>query len=178
MLLLTGLAWQVRASDPVGIYGYIDKVVLEPSETSPERVQIFGGFAMAEGGGEKYAPAEKGFLYYTINPTKPEVCLKEWKDLKSLAGTGQIVSFAGRYAKKGKVHPAGAKAESPDVYPLGFGLTKVKESDYTPVKELVELEKEEGRHKSIGQEQRRQSELCARPHHSRASCDIHGGMPC
>ena len=144
ILLLASLGWQARASDPVGIYGYIDKVVLEPSESSPERIQLFGGFTLAEGNGYQYSPAKKGVLYYSLNTTKPEACLKEWKDLKSLAGTGQIISFGTRYSKKGKIRAGDAKLESPDVYPLGFGITKVKESDYEPVKDLVQLRKKTG----------------------------------
>src|ERR1043165_3395435 len=32
----------LKASDPVGVYAVIDKVVLEPGETSPQRIQIWG----------------------------------------------------------------------------------------------------------------------------------------
>jgi hypothetical protein len=50
------------ASDPVGVYAYVDKVVLEPSEGKPERIQIWGGFALAEGRGDTLLEGE-GRLY-------------------------------------------------------------------------------------------------------------------
>ena len=45
--LLAGLALAtvpVGASDPVGIYAVVKKVVFEPNETAPERIQIWGAF--------------------------------------------------------------------------------------------------------------------------------------
>src|SRR5437879_796628 len=38
------------ASGPVGIYAIIEKVIFEPSEQAPERIQIWGAFAVVEGG--------------------------------------------------------------------------------------------------------------------------------
>src|SRR4029450_6962926 len=37
-----------RASDPTGIYGFVDRVVFEPSDATPERIQVWGGFALAK----------------------------------------------------------------------------------------------------------------------------------
>ena len=37
-----------HASDPTGIYGFVDRVVFEPNDTTPERVQVWGGFALAK----------------------------------------------------------------------------------------------------------------------------------
>ena len=129
------------ASDPVGVYAFVDKVVLEPSEGKPERIQIWGGFALAEGYGYTYAPAKRGYLYYSIKPGDEETARKEWTDLKSLAGTDQFVAFGVRHKPKGTIRAADAKAEKPDVYPLGFGLTKVKRDDYEPIKDLAKLKK-------------------------------------
>ena len=36
------------ASGPVGIYGIVQRVVFEPSERAPERLQVWGAFAYAE----------------------------------------------------------------------------------------------------------------------------------
>jgi hypothetical protein len=129
------------ASDPVGVYGYVDKVVLEPSDGQPERIQIWGGFALAEGRGDTYAPAKRGYMYFTVKPGEEEICRKEWNDLKTLAGGEQFVAFGVRHKPKGTVRAADAKAEKPDVYPTGFGLTKVKKHDYAPIKDLAELRK-------------------------------------
>ena len=128
------------ASDPVGIYGLVDKVVFEPSEASPERIQIWGAFAIAEGYGYTYKKAERGYLYYKLNADKPVACRNEWADLKAVAGTGQIVAFGSRYEEKGKLRKKETKPQNPDVYPVAMGLTKVKEEkDYEPLKQLAKL---------------------------------------
>src|SRR3989442_335379 len=141
LLALFGVgAGRALASDPVGIYALVDKVVFEPNETSPERVQVWGAFAIAEGYGYTYKKAERGYLYYKLNADKANACRNEWSDLKSVAGTGQIVAFGGRYTDKGTLRKKDAKAENPDVYPVAMGLTKVKEErDYEPLKQLAKL---------------------------------------
>lgn len=143
--LLGGSALACLASDPAGIYAYVDKVVLEPSEGAAERIQVWGGFALAAGNGYKYAPAQPGYMYFKLKPGKEEACRNEWNDLKSVAGTGQIVSFASRYADKGTVRSTDAKPENPDAYPTGWGMTKTKASDWAPVKDLLAL-RERSRH--------------------------------
>ena len=132
------------ASDPVGVYAYVDKVVLEPSEGKPERIQIWGGFALAEGGGDTYAKAKAGYMYFSIKPGEEEISRKEWNDLKSMAGKDEYVAFGARYKPRGTVRAADAKPATPDVYPTGFGLTKVKKHDYGPIKDLTELRKKSG----------------------------------
>ena len=128
------------ASDPVGIYALVDKVVFEPSETNPERIQVWGAFAIAEGYGYTYKNAERGYLYYQVNSEKPTACRNEWTDLKAVAGTGQIVAFGSRYGEKGVLRKQETKPEKPDVYPVAMGLTKVKEGkDYEPLKQLAKL---------------------------------------
>jgi hypothetical protein len=137
-------AGTAQASDPVGVYAYVNKVVLEPSEGKPERVQIWGGFALAEGRGDTYAKAKAGYMYFTAKPGEEEICRKEWNDLKSMAGKDEYVAFGARYKPRGTVHSPDAKADKPDVYPTGFGLTKVKKHDYGPIKDLSELRKKSG----------------------------------
>jgi len=140
------LAWfgvgagRALASDPVGIYALVDKVVVEPNETDPERIQVWGAFAIAEGSGYSYKNAERGYLYYKVNSEKPSACRNEWTDLKSVAGTGQIVAFGSRYGEKGKLRKKETRPENPDVYPVAMGLTKVKQKDdYEPLKQLAKL---------------------------------------
>lgn len=138
-VLFAASAWRVLASDPVGIYAFVDKVVLEPNDTAPERIQIWGGFALAEGNGYKYAPAQRGYMYFKVKPDKETLCRNEWADLKSLAGTGKIVGFGGRYQPRGTVRKADAKPADPDVYPIGWGMQKVSMRDYPPINELNAL---------------------------------------
>ena len=131
-------AGAARASDPMGIYALVDKVVLEPNEDKPERIQIWGTFCFAEGRGETYAQPKRGYLYYKLNPDKPDVSRKEWSDLKSVAGTSQVIAFASRHKEKGDIRQAADKAKGADVYPLGLGLQKIREDHYNsgPVKAL------------------------------------------
>jgi hypothetical protein len=72
------------ASDWIGIYARIDRVVYEPGPNDPERIQIWGAFAMAsKENRNSYEPARRGYLYYSLKPGKEEVCRKEWADLKA-----------------------------------------------------------------------------------------------
>jgi len=133
-------AARARASDPIGIYALVDKVVFEPNETNPERIQILGAFAIAEGYGYTYKKAERGYLYYKLNTDKPAACRNEWADLKSVAGTGQIVALGSRYGEKGTLRKLDAKPANADPYPVAMGLIKVKEEkDYEPVRQLARL---------------------------------------
>jgi hypothetical protein len=120
----------LSASDPVGIYAIIDKVIFEPSEAAPQRVQIWGAFAFADAGrgGPYYKKPQVGYLYYSLPAGKEEIARKEWADLKSLAGTGQGVAFGRRYSAQGRVRPASEKPASPESYSQdasSFGVTKV-----------------------------------------------------
>jgi hypothetical protein len=141
LLLLSGFcASRALASDPVGVYAIVDKVMFEPNETNPERIQVWGAFAIAEGSGSTYKKAERGYLYYKMNPDKSTTCRNEWTDLKTIAGTGQIVAFGSRYGEKGALRKKETKPENPDVYPVAMGLTKVKErNDYEPLQQLAKL---------------------------------------
>jgi hypothetical protein len=133
-----------RASDLIGVYAFVDKVVMEPNDKAPERIQVWGGFALAEGSGSTYAPAQRGYLYYKLPPGKEKAALKEWSDLKSMAGSDQFVGFGARYGEKRTVRSAETKPENPDVYGLDIGLIKVKpREDYEPHKDLLKLRKTE-----------------------------------
>lgn len=120
------LAIPVRASDPVGIYALVEKVVFEPATGDAQRVQVWGVFATSESmRGDDYQPAQRGYLYYTLKPGQEEVCKREWSDLKSVAGKGQGIGFGRRYQPNGRVRTAAEKPSSPDVYPIGFGIVKM-----------------------------------------------------
>ena len=93
--LLVGAA-HLTASGPMGIYGIVEKVVVEPSETAPERIQVWGAFAYVDGmdgQGLTVSPAKRGYLYFRIDPSQADVIKKEWADLKAVAGTGQAIAF-------------------------------------------------------------------------------------
>lgn len=116
------------ASGPVGLYGIIDKVVFEPNESAPERLQVWGAFAYADiqqdGSGLGISPAKRGYLYFKIRSATPgfttekqvEAIKNEWMDLKSVAGTGQAVGFG----KWGYI--AGFDSLQPDASPQSPGV--------------------------------------------------------
>ena len=49
-LILILVASALLASGTVGIYGMVSKVVFEPNDQNPERIQIWGAFTLVEGG--------------------------------------------------------------------------------------------------------------------------------
>ncbi len=131
----------VGASDPVGLYGLIEKVKFEPSDEKPERVVLWGSFSVAQGErGEQYKLPEKGYLYFSLPEKKPEVALKEWSDLKSIAGQKEVVGFSTRYGEPAKVRKETEQPRDPDPYRTGFGLVRMQKrgTEYGPVKALLE----------------------------------------
>jgi hypothetical protein len=137
------LAWSgpAHASDPTGGYVLVEKVVFEPSEAAPERVQVWGAFTLCkEAGGRNYTPPTHGYLYYAIAPAQADACRKEWADFKRVAGTGQPVGFGSSYKPQtmGRVRKSAEKAETPDPYPVGMGLTRFgNDTEYAPVRGLL-----------------------------------------
>ena len=114
------------ASDRVGVYAVIQKVVLEPSDAAPQRIQVWGAFALSDQkSGSAYGPAERGYLYYACPPGQENVCRKEWADLKTVAGKDTGVGFGARYHETGRVRKATEKPASPDVYPIDRGIVRL-----------------------------------------------------
>jgi hypothetical protein len=83
------------ASGPIGIYGIVERVVFEPNDRAPERVQIWGAFAHVEEFSSAVSPPKRGYLYFRLPASgeSVETVRKEWADLKALAGSGQAVGF-------------------------------------------------------------------------------------
>lgn len=144
-LLLAFTAGQpLLASDPTGIYALVDKVVLEPNEQSPERIQIWGVFILSkEKSRNEYESPVRGYLYFSLPTEKPELAKTQWADLQKIAGTGQCVAFGVDRPELDKARPKVRgkqdKPETPDRYPLGFGLTKLRDDHYQmmPLKSLA-----------------------------------------
>jgi len=135
-------AADVIASGPVGLYGIIEKVVFEPSEQAPERIQIWGAFAVVDGGlahpGVTSKPL-RGYLYFKLPDGSARAAAKtEWMDLKSIAGTGQAIGF-GNWGFIGSVQDFGARSSSSgipyflELYPGGGRQTDVRvRREYDP----------------------------------------------
>jgi hypothetical protein len=129
-------------SELVGLYAIVDRVVLEPSEQSPERIQVWGAISTSR----DPAAAKRGYLYFRAPfPSEfRDAALKEWKDLKAVAGTGQAVAFgqhyfyidqtsvADAYVKTlPRVRPASEAPNAPDGYPVNVGVSKLSNATIT-----------------------------------------------
>jgi hypothetical protein len=132
----------LQASDAIGVYAVVEKVVLEPSDTAPERVQIWGAVALAnENSPSSYGPAQRGYLYYTCPPGKESVCRKEWADLKSVAGKATGIGFGHRHSPTGRVRKADEKASSPDLYPIQIGVVRIENASDRGAETLQVIER-------------------------------------
>ena len=128
-----------HASDPTSVYARIDKVVLEPNPDSPENIQVWGIFSMAKPNDRNdYLPPSRGYLYFKLAANK-EAARKEWADLKSVAGSGQIVAFGSRYDPPARLRKADERPENPDPYSTNIGLQRIRgRTDYQPVRALLD----------------------------------------
>lgn len=123
-------------SDPVGVYALVDKVVFEGDAANPRAVQIWGVFSLpGQSGGIARQPAQRGYLYYTVNTSNDRASRAEWADLEAVAGTGTAVGFGARFTNNGRIRPRSEAVANPDVYPLGVGVTKLP-SQYTQPREI------------------------------------------
>jgi len=138
VLVLTAMAVPTGASDPMGVYCIVDKVVLEPGDC-PDRAQVWGTCAVANRNDWYFQAPTRGYFYYAIQAGREDQTRAEWSDLKSVAGTGQAVGYGRRYTPAGRLRAAGEKPASPDVYPLHLGVMKVGTGRLAPeVAEVVQ----------------------------------------
>ena len=137
---LVGL-WLVgaRASGPIGVYTLVDKVTFEPNAEHPQRIRISGVFILSsvpDGCGSpsnpcstSYGSPQRGYLYYSLPDRGAEEALREWADLKSLAGTREVAGFgSGWYRNDAKVKREAEKPDAPLPWPMNNGVVKVNSS--------------------------------------------------
>lgn len=130
-LMLTVVS--TKASDPVGIYCVVSNVVMSPDDKAPTTAQIWGACSTATGGVMEdgkfvpgwYATPKKGYLYYSAPKGQESTCLREWTDLKKVAGTGEVVGFGARSQNVGRIRLMTEQPRDPDVYPIHNGVTKL-----------------------------------------------------
>lgn len=145
-VLLVGLTTTVIAKNgSIGIYAILDHVTFEPDGPSPDLVRIDGIFVIPVpmSSGAYMETPQRGYLYFRIPHGMEQAVRKDWAELKTLAGTGQVVGFAGywvpnpndRYGNphhslEVHVHKDG-ESSSPDVYPLPNrkGIVKTADKD-------------------------------------------------
>jgi hypothetical protein len=141
--LVIAFAWgtEVRAGGPPPVYIVIDKVVFEPDEEAPTRIQIWGAFALLREG-NAYGSPVRGYLYYTAAPGAEEKCRKEWAVLKKLTNKKQLISFGhcGAPCVRDHLRKPSERVARPIVYPHGkggFALGKHAESNFPSLKKLL-----------------------------------------
>lgn len=125
ILAVTAALGIAKASGPVEVYALIDKVTIEPDSAKPERIIISGVFITAEYRTDVYSKPQKGFLYFSLPAQNSELVLREWADLKSVAGTRQVVGFGSSWYGKARVKKPDEPAKDPDEYILGNGVVRV-----------------------------------------------------
>jgi hypothetical protein len=138
LVVLAGPA-SLTASGPLGIYGIVERVVFEPDEKAPDRVQVWGAFAYVDLRSEDQAVSapQRGYLYLTLPIMLPasrsqvDVIRREWADLKAVAGTGQAVGFGswGYSGRFSNLRPDATRAEPPHIFeasPKGGTLTDLR----------------------------------------------------
>jgi hypothetical protein len=116
----------LKASVPLGVYATVEKVVLEPSDAEPQRIQIWGAFALWDDkAGMGYQAAQRGYLYYSCAKQQIGICRNEWADLKSMIGTDQTIGFGSRSLASGRVRRHDEPPSAPDTYPIQFGVVRM-----------------------------------------------------
>jgi hypothetical protein len=128
VLIMTLGLGVVKASGPIGVFALVDKVTFEPNADKPERVRISGVFSVAEDTPDNstvYSVPHRGYLYFALPRGKEDLARREWADLKSVAGTRQVVGMGSSWASKVRVRQPDEEANSPDDHPIANGLVKV-----------------------------------------------------
>jgi hypothetical protein len=122
----TVAATPARLSDPIGIYGIIDKVVLLPDASNPATIQVWGVFSLSENvGGDRYKPAQRGYLYFAMDQSRAQQVRAEWADLQSLAGKAQPVGFGAKYSRTPpRLRCPMETPANPDPYTTNIGVVK------------------------------------------------------
>ena len=126
----------VSASDPMGVYCAIDKVLLEPADGAT-RAPVGGTCALANTNDWYFQAPANGYFYFSAPKGQEERARAEWADLKSVAGTGQIVGFARRYKPVGRLRAASEKPAQPDEYPLHTGVIRASQRTVPEVRDVV-----------------------------------------
>jgi hypothetical protein len=137
LMLSLGVA---RASGPIGVYALVDQVSFEPNPDKPERVRVSGVFIVARATPDNstlYMAPRSGYLYFALPKDNEELARREWADLKSVAGTRQVVGFGGSWNPIPRVRKPDEAPKLPDDFPLSNGVIKIN-SDQPKARELLD----------------------------------------
>src|SRR5216684_7169836 len=107
-----------NASGPIAVYALVDNVTFEPNADKPERVRVSGVFITAEERSDVYSVPQREYLYFMLPRGNEDVARRELADLKSVAGTRQVVGLGSSWASKVRVRKTNDEA-NPDNHPTG-----------------------------------------------------------
>jgi hypothetical protein len=127
LTLATPAATRPVRSDPVAIYGVVDRVVVAPDTANPNTIQLWGAFSLTDQKpGDHYTPARRGYLYFTVAADAGRQTRAEWADLRRIAGSRTIVGFGSKYERPLPRLRCSTEAPSnPDNYSIGIGVQRV-----------------------------------------------------
>lgn len=161
LVVALSFAAVAQAGGPPPVYILVEKVVLEPDDQNPERVQIWGYFTHAPASNprsDQFSTPVYGWMYLSGGGDE---CRKQWLRLRKDAGTGKVLPI-GRCgeAKETLALPIRKPGERPDKpdgkYPLAeIGLyeddlyAKGRFDNHEPVQLLKAFAKE---HKAKSQD--------------------------
>jgi hypothetical protein len=151
-----------RAGGPPPMYVLVEKVVLEPDEQKPERVQLWGCFTRISKSSGYTAPVY-GWMYLSGG----DECRQQWLQLSKDAGSGKVLAIGHCFqAQQGLALPIRKPEEHPDkpdgAYPLAeIGLydndlyARGRFDNHDEVRQLRAFAKEQREARTLAQERRK-----------------------
>ena len=138
---------EAHAGGPPPVCMAVDKLVFEPNEEAPTRVQIWGTFALLNGSKAGYGEPMRRYLYYTAAPGKEAECRKEWAKLKKLLAERHLISYGmcGQPEVADQLRKPSEKPEAPTPFPLveaGFANADNMSTQYPSLQPLLKLSKQ------------------------------------
>ena len=144
LLVLCVMTVAVHAGGPPPVCMAVDKLVFEPNEHAPTRIQIWGTFALLNGTRGAYGEPVDGYLYYAATPGKEAESRKEWAKLKKLVAEQHLIAYGmcGEPKVSGQLRKPTDKVEAPVAFPLaepGFANADQMCTSYPSLKQLLTL---------------------------------------
>jgi hypothetical protein len=125
-MLVAACAGIAQASGPISVYALVDKVTFEPGGDNPQHIRIEGVFITSQSQrADAYSAPQKGYLYFSLPSGKDDVARREWADLKTAAGTRQVIGLGSSWFSTVRVRKSNEEPRYADEYPLGNGLIRV-----------------------------------------------------
>jgi hypothetical protein len=136
-ILVAAFTAEMRASGPIAAYAIVENVVLEPNDTAPDRIQVWGVFMLEMAPqSSSYSSPQRGYLYYRIPPNADAKATRAiFSDFKKVAGTGTTIGFGSGASTNssgaGRVRKVTETPSMPDAFPLGNPVISM--NDFAPI---------------------------------------------